>query len=158
MSDLLHLVWQSLVPPIWCKWHYFVLFFNIWVMFLYDWLEIKPVNSKRNQPWILTGRTVAEVESLILWSSYVKCWRIGKDLDAGKDWRQIEKGVAEDEVVRQHHQFNGHEFEQDLGVEDGQENLVCCSPWGHKELDRTEWLNWTELNWQTLRSFPVAQW
>ena len=96
--------------------HYFVLFY-IWVIFLYDWLEIKPVNSKGNQPWILTGRTVAEVESPILWPSYMKRWRIGKDLDAGKDWRQKEKGVAEHEMVRQYHQFNGREFEQKI-VED----------------------------------------
>ena len=68
---------------------------------------------------------------------------IGKDLDAGKDWRQEEKGRTENEMVGWHHRLNGHEFEQTLGVGDGQGSLACCSPWGHKELDMTEQLNWT---------------
>ena len=62
----------------------------------------------------------------------------------GKDWRQ-EKGTTEDEMVGWHHQLNGHDFEQALGVGDGQGSLACCSPWGHKELDTAEWLNWTYL-------------
>ena len=66
---------------------------------------------------------------------------IGKDLDAGKDGRQEEKGKTEDEMVGWHHQLDGHEFEQALGVGDGQGGLVCCSPWGGKELDTTERLN-----------------
>ena len=61
--------------------------------------------------------------------------------DAGKDWGQEEKGTTEDEMVGWHHWLNGHEFEQAPGVGDGQRSLVCCSPWGHKESDRTEWLN-----------------
>ena len=69
---------------------------------------------------------------------------IGKDPGAGKDWRQEEKGTREDEMVGWHHQLNGHEFEQALGVGDGQGSLVCCTPWGRKELDMTERLNWTE--------------
>ena len=70
---------------------------------------------------------------------------IGKDPDAGKDWRQ-EKGTTEDEMVGWHHQLDGHEFEQALGVGDGQESLVCCSPRGRKESDTTERLNWTECS------------
>ena len=66
---------------------------------------------------------------------------IGKDPDAGKDWRQKEKGMAEDEIVREHHWLNGHEFEQTQGDSKGQESLVCCSPRGHKESDTTQWLN-----------------
>ena len=72
------------------------------------------------------------------------CWLIRKYPDAGKDWRQEEKGTTEDEMVGWHHQLNGREFEQAPGVGDGQGSLVCCSPWGHKESDMTEWLNWTE--------------
>ena len=60
-----------------------------------------------------------------------------KNPDAGKDWRQKEKEVAEDEMARQHHQLNGHEFGQTLGNSGGQRSLVCCSPWGHKESDTT---------------------
>ena len=103
--------------------------------------EIKLVNPKWNQPWILVGRTDAEVEAPTLWSLDVKSCLIGKDPDAGKDWRQEEKGVTEDEMVRWHHWLNGHEFEQTPGDSKGQGSLVCCSPWGHKELDTTERLN-----------------
>ena len=65
----------------------------------------------------------------------------GKDSNAGKDWRQEEKGTTEDEMAGWHHQLNGHEFEQTLGDRDGQGSLACCSPWGHKESDTTEQLN-----------------
>ena len=63
--------------------------------------------------------------------------------DAGKDWRQEEKGTTEDKMVGSHHWLNGHEFDSTPGVGDGQGGLVCCSPWGRKELNTTEWLNWT---------------
>jgi len=72
------------------------------------------------------------------------CWLIRKYPDAGKDWRQEENRMTEDKMVGWHHQLNGFEFEQAPGVGDGQGSLVCCSPWGCKELDMTEWLNWTE--------------
>ena len=100
--------------------------------------EIKPINSKENQPWILIGRTDAEVEAPILWPPDAKSLRFGKDPDAGKDWRQEEKRMTEDEMVGWHHWFNGHEFVQTLGDSEGRGNLVCCSPWGCKELDRTD--------------------
>ena len=72
-----------------------------------------------------------------------KNWLIRKDPDAGKKWRQ-EKGMREDEMVGRHHWLNRHEFEQALGVGDGQGSLVRCSPQGHRESDMTEWLNWTD--------------
>ena len=97
--------------------------------------EIKPVNPKINQSWIFIGRTDAEAP--ILWPPDAKNWLIGKDPDAGKDWRQEEKGMTEDEMVGWHHQLDGHEFEQAPGVGDGHGSLVCCSPWGHKESDMT---------------------
>ena len=80
------------------------------------------------------GRTDAEVEAPIPWPLDAKNWLIGKDPDAGKDWRQEEKGTTEDEMVGWHHQLDGHELEQVPGVGDGQGSLACCSPWGHKEL------------------------
>ena len=82
---------------------------------------------------------------LILWPPDVKNWLIGKDSDAGKDWRQEEKGTTEDKMAGWHHRLDGHEFEQVLGVGDGQGGLACCSPWGHKESDMTKRLNWSEL-------------
>ena len=80
----------------------------------------------------------------IIWPPDAKNWLIGKDPDAGKDWRQKEKGMTQDEMVGWHHQLNGHEFEQAPRVGDGQESLECCSSQGHKESDMTEQLNWTE--------------
>ena len=85
------------------------------------------------------------------WSSntlatWCKELTFGKDLDAGNDWRWEEKGTTEDEMVGRHHQLDGHEFEQAPGVGDGLGSLVCYSPYGGKELDTTEWLNWTEYD------------
>ena len=79
-----------------------------------DSKEIKPVNPKGNQPWIFIGRTDAEAETPVLWPPDAKNWLIGKDPDAGNDWRQ-EKGMTEDEMVGWHHRLNGHEFEQAPG-------------------------------------------
>ena len=110
-----------------------------------DSKEIKPVNPKGNQSWIFIGRTDAKAEAPILWPPDVKNWLIRKDPDAGKDWRQEEKGTTEDEMVGWQNRLNGHEFEQAPGVGDGQGGLACCSPWGCKESDMTERLNWTEM-------------
>ena len=108
-----------------------------------DCKEIQPVHPKGNQSWIFIGRTDAEAETPILWPLDVKNWLIGKDLDAGKDWRQEEKGMTENEMVGWHHWFNEHEFAQAPGGGDRHGSLACYSPWGHKESDMTEQLNWT---------------
>ena len=107
-----------------------------------DCKEIKPFHPKGNQSWIFIGRTDAEAERPILWPTDAKNWLIGKDPDAGKDWRQEEKGVKEDEMVGWHHWLSGHEFEQALRVYDGRGSLGCCSPWSHKESDTTAPLSW----------------
>ena len=112
--------------------------------------KIKPIKPKGNQSWIFTGRTDAEAEAPIIWPPDGKSQLIGKDPDAGRDWRQEEKGTTEDEMVGWHHWLNGRESEQIPGVGDGQGGLACCSPWGQKESDMSEWLNWTELNWTEL--------
>ena len=109
-----------------------------------DCKEIKPVNPKGSQSWIVIGRTDAEAEAPILWPPDAKNWLIWKAPDAGKDWRQEEKGMTEDEMVGCHYWPDGHEFEQAPAVGDGQGSLACCSPWGCKESDSTEGLNWTE--------------
>ena len=82
-----------------------------------DSKDIKPVNHKGNQPWIFIGRTEAEAETPALWPPDAKSWLNGKDSDVGKDWRQKEKGAAEDEMAKKYHQLNGHEFEQTQMVE-----------------------------------------
>ena len=74
--------------------------------------KIKSVNLKGDQPWIFTGRTDAEAEAPVLWSSDANRWFIGKVPDAGKDWGQRKKRASEDEMVKWHHQLNGHEFGQ----------------------------------------------
>ena len=105
---------------------------------LWMW-EIKPFNPKGNQFWIFIGRTDAEAP--VLWPPDAKSWLIGKDPDAGKDWRQEEKRVTEDEMVGWHHWLNGREFGQNSEDSRRQRSLVCCSSWSCKESDMTEWLN-----------------
>ena len=103
--------------------------------------EIKPVNPKGHQSWIFIGRTDDEAEAPILWPPEAKNWLIRKDSGAGKDWRQKEKGMTEDEMVGWHHLLDGREFGQTLGDGEGQGSLVCCSSQGCKESDMAEWLN-----------------
>ena len=93
------------------------------------------------------GRTDDKAETPILWLLHVKNWLIRKDPDAGRDWGQEEKGMAETEMAGWHHWLNGRESEWTPGVGDGQGGLACCDSWGHKESDINERLNWTELNW-----------
>ena len=108
-----------------------------------DSKEIKPVNPKGNQPWIFTGRTDAEAP--ILWPPDAKSWLIGKDPDAGKDWRQEEKGTTEDEMVEWHHRLNGCNLEQTLGDGEGQGSLAWCSAKGLQR-GRHNWSTEEEQN------------
>ena len=112
-----------------------------------DCKEIQSVHPRGDKSWVFIGRTDVEAEIPILWPPNAKNWLIWKDPDARKDWGQEEKGMTEDEMVGSHHQLNGHEFEWTPGVGDGQGGLACCSPWGHKESDTAERLNWTELKY-----------
>ena len=116
--------WRGLSSPLNCK-------------------EIKPIDPKGNQFSIFIGRTDAEAETPILWPPDAKNWLIRKDRMFMKDWRQEKKRMTEDEIIGWHHWLYGLEFEQALGVVEGQGSLACCSPWDHKESDTTEWLNWT---------------
>ena len=88
-----------------------------------------------------------EAETPVLWPPLAKSWLIGKDSDAGRDWGQEEKGMTEDEMAGWHYWLDGREFQWIPGVGDGQGGLACCDSWGRKELDMTERLNWTEVNW-----------
>ena len=119
----------------------------------------KPVNPKWNQFWIFTVRTDAEAETPILCSPDAKNWLIWKDPDAGIDWRWEEKGATEDEMVGWHNRLNGLEFEQALGVGDGQGSLTCYSLWDRRI--RHDWA--TEINWtgyssglKKTRCYPVS--
>ena len=97
-----------------------------------DSKEIKPVNLKWNQPWTLIGWTDAKAETPVVWPPDVKSWLIGKDPDAGKDWRQKEKRATEGEMVGWYHRLDGREFEWTPGVGDGQGGLACCNSWGRR--------------------------
>ena len=109
-----------------------------------DCKEIQPVHPKGNQFWVFIGRTDAEAESPVLWPPLAKSWLIGKDPDAGRDWRQEEKGTTEDDMAGWHHQLDAHEFGWTPGVGDGQEAWACCDSWGCRV--GHDWA--TELNWR----------
>ena len=122
--------------------------FELWcwgTLLRVSWTSRDPTSQpKGNQSWIFTGRTDTEAETPTVWPPDTKNWLLGKDRDAGKDWRPEEKGTTEDEMVGWHHKLDGHELEQASGFGDGQGNLACCSPWGRKDSDTTN--NWTKLN------------
>ena len=103
--------------------------------------EIKPVNPKGNKLWIFVRRTDAETGAPTLWTPDAKSRLIEKDPDAGKDWGQEEKEMTKDTIGGWHYWFNGLEFGPAPGDGEGWGSLACCSPWGHKELNTTVWLN-----------------
>ena len=140
---------EGWVPKNWCFW---TVVLEKTLDSPLDCKEIKLVNPKTNHPWIFIGRTDVEAEAPILWPPDTKNWLIGKDPDAGRDWRWEEKGTTEAEMVGWHHWHNGCEFEQTPGGGDGQGDLVWCSPWGCKELDTTKWLNWTKALYYLFKS------
>ena len=115
---------ESWAPKNWCFW---TVILEKTLERPLDCKEIQPVNPKENQSWIFIGRTEAEAETLILWSPDEKNGLLGKDPDAGKEWRQEENGTTEDEMVGWHHQLDIHECEQAPRVGDRQGSLACCS-------------------------------
>ena len=133
----LGLKWNKKIK-IWCVW---TVVLEKTLETLLDCKEIKPVSPKGNQSWIFIGRTDTEAEAPMFWPPDTKNWFIGKDPDAGEDWRQEEKGTTEDETVGWHHRLNGQEFEQTWGDGEEQGNLACCSPWNYQT-----WLNDSTTN------------
>jgi len=131
---------ESWAPKNWCFWT--VVLEKILESPL-DCKEIQPVHPKGNQFLIFIGRTDAEAETPILWPPDTKNWLIWKHPDAGKDWRQEEKGTIEDEMVGWHHWLNGHEFEEALGVGDGKGGLHAAVHGVAKSWTRLN--NWTEM-------------
>ena len=130
---------KSWVPKNWCFW---TVVLEKTLESPLDCKESTPVSPKGKQSWIFTGRTDAEAP--VLWPPDMKNRLIGKDPEAGKDWRQEKKGTTQDEMVWWPHQLNGHEVEQAVGAGDGQGSLACYSPWGYKESDMIE-LNWIDV-------------
>ena len=109
-----------------------------------DSKEIQPVHPKGNQSWILIGGTDVEAETPVFWPPDPRTDSLEKTLMRWKIEDLKEKGTTEDEMVVWRRRLNGHEFEQAPGGGDREGSLTCCSPWGHKELNPTEWLNWTD--------------
>ena len=110
-------------------------------------------NPKGKQLWLFPGGTNAEAEALIFWPPDVKSWLTGKDPDAGKDWRQEEKGTTEDEMVVEHHWLSVHKAEQTPGDSEGQGSLVCCNPWSHSRGRLCDWTHtWVRMKFSTLDS------
>ena len=136
-------MWESGYKESWAlnNWCFWIVVLEKTLESPLDWKEIKPVSPKGNQSWIFIGRIDDEAETSILWPSDAKNRHIGKDHDVGKDWRQEEKWMTEDEIAGLHHWHDERKFEQAPGVGDGQGGLACCSPWGHKESDMTGRLN-----------------
>ena len=130
---------ESWAPKNWCFW---TMVLDKTLESPLDCKKIQPVHPEGNQSWIFIGRTDVEAETPILWLPDANNWLIWKDPVAGKDQRH-EKGITEDEMSGWHHQFNEHEFEQAPGVGDGQGSLAWYSPWGRKESDTAERLNWS---------------
>ena len=135
---------ESWAPKNWCFW---TVVLEKTLECPLDCKEIQPVHSKGDQPWVFFGGNDTKAETPVLWPPHAKSWLIGKDSDAGRDWGQEEKATTEDEMAGWHHRLDGRESEWTPGVGDGQRGMACCDSWGRKELDTTERLNWTELNW-----------
>ena len=146
---------EGWAPQNWCFW---TVVLEKTVESPLDCKEIQPVHPKGDQSWVFIGRTDAKAETPILWPPDAKSWLIWKDPDAGRNWGQEEKGMTEDEMVGWNHWLDGHESEWTLGDGDGQGGLACCDPWGCKELDTIEWLNWTEDFLSSVPSLLVCQW
>ena len=122
-----------------------------------DCKEIQSIHSKGDQPWVFFGRNDAKAETPVLWPPHARSWLIGKDSDAGRDWRQEEKGTTEDEMAGWHHRLHGCEFEWTPGVGDGQGGLACCDSWGHKESDTTERLIWSDTSLHEFTLPPIRK-
>ena len=133
---------ESWAPKSWCFW---AVVLEKTLESPLGFKEIKSIYPKGSQSWIFIRRTDDEAETPIPWLPDVKNWLIWKGRDAGKDWGQEEKGRTEDEMAGWHYWLDGLKFEQASRVGDRQGSLACCSPWGHKESDMTERLNWTVL-------------
>ena len=133
---------ESWTPKNWCFW---TVVLEKTLESPLDCKKVQPVHPKGDQSWMFIGRTDVEAETPILWPPDAKNWFIWKDSDAGKNWRQEEKGMTEDDIAGWHHWLNGHEFEWTPGVSDRQGGLACWSHGVAKGWTRLS--DWTELNW-----------
>ena len=141
-------LWEGWTPNNWCFW---TLVLEKTLESPLDSKEIQPVHSEGDKPWDFCGRNNAKAETPVLWPPHVKCWLIGKDSDAGRDWVQEEKGTTEDEMDGWYHWLDGPESEWTPRVGDEQVGMVCCDSQDPK--NRTGLSNWTELNYIFLGYF-----
>ena len=120
---------ESWAPKNWCFW---TVVLEKTLKSPLDCREIQPLHSEGDQSWDFFGRNDAKAETPVLWLPHAKCWLIGKDSDAGRNWGQEEKGTTEDEMAVWHHWLEGRESEWTPGVDDGQVDLACCDSWDRK--------------------------
>ena len=124
----------------------------------FDCKEIHSVHPKGNQSWIFIGRTDAESETPLLWPPNAKNWLLGEDPDAGRDSGQEEKGTTEDEMVGWHHRLDGHEFEQALGVGDGQGSLAVLQSMGSQRVGYDWAIDWNSWGYHIPTSVSEYPW
>ena len=141
---------ESWAPKNWCFWS---MVLEKTLESPLDCKEIQPVHSEGDRSWVFFGSNDAEAETPVLWPPYVKSWLIGKDCDAGRDWRQEEKETTEDEMAGWHHRLDGQEFWWTPEVGDGQGGLECWDSWGRRV--GHDWV--TELNWTESLDFCGIQ-
>ena len=146
-------MWESDCEESWAlkNWCFWTVVLQKTLESFMDYKEIQPVHSKGDQSWVFFGKNDAKAETPVLWPHHVKSWHTEKDSDAGRDWGQEEQGTTDDEMAGWHHWLGGHESEWIPGVGDEQGSLACCDSWGRKESDTTEWLNWAEVNFLSMR-------
>ena len=133
---------ESWVPKNWCFW---TVVLEKTLQSPLDCKEIQPVYSEGDQSWDFFGGNDAKAGTPVLWPPHAKCWLIGKDSDAGRNWGQEEKGMTEDEMAGWHHWLDGPESEWTQGVSAGQGGLACCMRFMGSQRVRHDWV--TELNW-----------
>ena len=141
---------ESWAPKNWCFW---TVVLEKTLESPLDCKEIQPVHPKGDQPWVFIGRTDAKAETRVLWPPHAKCWLIGKDSDAGRDWGQEEKGTTEDEMAGWHHRLNRREFEWTPGVGDGQGGLACCVMGSQRV--RHDWTTEPNCKLESVRIYKV---
>ena len=140
---------ESWVLKNWCFW---TVMFKKTLESPLDCKEIQPVHHKGNQSWMFIGRTDVEAETPVLWPLDAKSWLIWKDPDAGKDWRQEEKGMTEDEMVGWYHQLNGHGVWVTSGSWWWTGRPCMLQSMGSQRVGHD---SATELNWTEFSSIPL---
>ena len=153
-------MWELNYKEIWAlkNWYFWTVVLEKTLESSLDCKEIQPVNPKRNQSWIFIGRTDAEAEIPILWPPDAKNWLNGKDPDAGKDWKQEEKGKTEEEMVGWHYWLDGNEFEQTLRVGDREALNAVVHGVAKSQTQLSDWTEQQNIPLKIQQMHYLSQW